>query len=138
MARMRRIPRLNDQPKEVIEKNFLEEVPDGIYANDQVVAVSAKEIPKHENVIFVNNRDPGATHYFHYRSPTHPLKHYTLVHGEKYLLPVEVIQLLEGTRPGDPYTCHARLYSERRNLEGNPETYVSGYKPYFQCRPVRA
>lgn len=136
MARMRRIPKLNDQPKEVIEKNFLEEVPEAIYANEKVVI--ANEIPKMERVLFQNNRDPGAALYFHYCSGTHPLKHYTLVHGQEYDLPVEVIKLLEGQRAGDPYTCHSRLYSERRNLEGNPETYVSGYKPYFQLRTVRA
>ena len=136
MARMRRIPKLNEAPKEVIEKNFLEETPDAVYANEKVVI--AQEIPKMEKIIFVNNRDPGTTHYFHYSSPTHPLKHYTLIHGQEHLLPIEVIQLLEGTRPGDPYTCHARLYSERINAEGRPESYVSGYKPYFQCRTVRA
>jgi hypothetical protein len=133
MARPRRLARLNDMPKEVIEKNFLAEEPDCLPANKTVVI--AKEIPAMERVIFMNNRDPGCMLYFHYSSPTHPLKHYNLMHGLEYELPVEVIKHLEGQN--DSYTCHSRIYSSRKNYEGLPENYVSGDKPYFQCRSVR-
>jgi hypothetical protein len=129
-------PKLNDQSSEVIAKNFLEEVPTGIMTELKVVI--AKEIPKMEKIVFINNRDPGTMQSFHYCSPTHPLKHYDLMHGLEYELPVEVIKLLEGTIPNDPFTCHSRIYSQRKNYEGMPENYVSGYKPYFQCRVVRA
>jgi len=136
MARPKRTPaKLNDQSKEVIEKNFLQECPD---TQPENLVVIAKEIPKYEKIVFVNNRDPGCALYFHYSSATHPLKHYTLMHGLEYELPVEVIQHLEGQKPNDLYSCHSRIYGTRKNYEGLPENYVSGYKPYFQCRSVRA
>lgn len=128
--------RLNDMDRETIERNFLKEEQDCLPTEEQVVI--AKEIPKYERIIFVNNRDPGCALYFHYATKTHPLKHYTLMHGLEYNLPVEVIKHLEGQNQSDPYSCHSRIYSERKNYEGMPENYVSGYKPYFQCRAVRA
>ena len=128
--------RLNDMDRETIERNFLKEEQDCLPTEEQVVI--AKEIPKYERVIFVNNRDPGCVLYFHYATKTHPLKHYTLMHGLEYNLPVEVVKHLEGQNKDDPYSCHSRIYSERKNYEGMPENYVSGYKPYFQCRAVRA
>jgi hypothetical protein len=128
--------RLNDMDRETIERNFLKEEQDCLPTEEQVVI--AKEIPKYERIIFVNNRDPGCALYFHYATKTHPLKHYTLMHGLEYNLPVEVIKHLEGQNKDDPYSCHSRIYSERKNYEGMPENYVSGYKPYFQCRAVRA
>ena len=127
--------RLNDMDRETIERNFLKEEQDCLPTEEQVVI--AKEIPKYERVIFVNNRDPGCVLYFHYATKTHPLKHYTLMHGLEYNLPVEVVKHLEGQNKDDPYSCHSRIYSERKNYEGMPENYVSGYKPYFQCRAVR-
>lgn len=128
--------RLNDMDRETIERNFLKEEQDCLPTEEQVVI--AKEIPKYERIIFVNNRDPGEALYFHYASKTHPLKHYTLMHGLEYNIPVEVIKHLEGQNPLDPFSCHSRIYSQRKNYEGMPENYVSGYKPYFQCRSVRA
>lgn len=127
--------RLNDKSGEVIERNFLQETPDCLPTEQKVVI--AKEVPSYERVIFVNNRDPGCALYFHYCTKTHPLKHYTLMHGLEYDLPTEVIKHLEGQNKNDPYACHSRIYSERKNYEGLPENYVSGYKPYFQCRTVR-
>ncbi len=135
MARPRKAPaRLNDMDKETIERNFLAEAPDCIAPEGKIVV--AKEVPKYERIIFQNNRDPGTALYFHYSSATHPLKHYTLMHGLEYELPVEIIKHLEGQN--DIYTCHSRIYGQRKNYEGLPENYVASYKPYFQCRPVRA
>lgn len=128
--------KMNDMDKETIERNFLQETPDCLPINETVVV--ATEIPKHERIIFINNRDPDCALFFHYATKTHPLKQYTLMHGLEYDLPIEVIKHLEGTNNYDPYSCHTRIYSERKNYEGNPENYVSGYKPYFQCRSVRA
>ncbi len=129
-------PKLNNMDGETIAKNFLVEDPDCIPTEQKVVV--ANQVPAYERVVFVNNRDPGCILYFHYKSATHELKHYTLLHGLEYDLPVEVIKHLEGQGKNDPYTCHARIYSERKNYEGLPESYISGYKPYFQCRSVRA
>jgi hypothetical protein len=127
---------MNEQPKEVIEKNFLAEAPD-VLPTEQTVIV-AKEVPRYERIVFQNNRDPGCTLYFHYCSATHPLKHYTLAHGLEYDLPVEVIKHLEGENKNDPYTCHSRMYGQRKNYEGLPENYVAGYKAHFSCKTVRA
>ena len=131
-------PRLNDCTGETIEKNFLTEDMD-IPVNEQVVIhPAAMPIPKFEKIVFMNNRDPGVTLHFHYHSKTHPLRHYDLIHGQTYDLPVEVIQHLEGQREFDPWACHSRLYGQRKKSDGTTETYINGYKSYFQCKTVRA
>lgn len=126
--------RLNEQSQEVVHRNFLEENPD-IPTEEKVVV--AQEIPKYERILFLNQRDPGVMLHFHYSSKTHPLKHYDLMHGKEYDLPLEVIQHLEGQGKNDPYACHKRMYSRRFRDDGISETYASDYVPYFQCRPVR-
>jgi hypothetical protein len=126
---------LNESKSEVIERNFLEENPD-IPLEQKVVV--AKEVPKMETVVFLNNRDPGITLNFHYASKTHPLKHYDLIHGQTYTLPVEVINHLEGQNKHDPYACHSRIYGRRMRQDGKSETFVNSYVPYFQCKTVRA
>lgn len=128
--------RLNDMDGETIAKNFLLEEADCLPSEEQVVI--AKEIPKYEKVVFINNRDAGSVLYFHYESGTHPRKHYTLVHGQEYNLPVEIIRHLEGQNPSDPYACHKRIYGAGMNPEGNYAPAVTGYQSYFQCRTVRA
>lgn len=127
--------KMNEMSKETIERNALLETPDCIPTEQKVVV--ATEIPKMERIVFQNNRDPGCALYFHYCSATHPLKHYTLAHGLEYDLPVEVIKHLEGQNENDPYSCHSRIYSQRKNYEGLPENYVSSYKPHFICKTVR-
>ena len=130
--------RLNDCSKEVIEKNFLgEEIdPNEIHSDEKVVVV--KQLPKMENITFMNLRDPGQALYFHYKTKTHPLKQYKLLHGQNYMLPTEVIRHLEGVGDHDPYSCHRRTYSSRQLPDGTYENYASGYVAYFQCRTVRA
>lgn len=130
-------PRLNDCSGETIEKNFLEEDMD-IPVNERVVVHAASQpIPQMEEIVFMNNRDPGVTLHFHYASKTHPLRLYDLIHGQRYTLPVEVINHLEGTNQRDPWSCHSRLYGQRKKADGTTETYVNGYKSYFQCKQVR-
>jgi hypothetical protein len=130
---------LNDESPKTIEDNFLKEDFEGLgIPTEKNPVFVAKEIPKMETITFVNNRDPGITLYFHYHSKTHPLKHYTLVHGQKYTLPVEVIKHLEGEHDYDPWACHTRKYSRRMNAEGISETYASAYVPNFQLKQVRA
>lgn len=90
---------------------------------DKVVV--AHEIPKFEAVIFRNQRDPGHVLEFHYSSSTHPFKQYKLVDGQKYSLPLEVIQNLE--------RCKENIEKYRRNSQGIPEIYVAGYKTHFVC-----
>lgn len=132
---MARPQTLNNMDKETIEKNFLVEDSADIPTEQKVVI--AKEIPDFEDIIFQNNRDPGCTLFFHYASKTHPLKHYTLVHGQQYKLQSEVVRHLEGQNEYDPYSCHSRLYGVGQNAEGNAAPVVNGYKSYFQCRSVR-
>lgn len=130
-------PKLNECSKETIDKNFLEQDVE-IPANEKVhVHPASQPIPKMETIVFMNNRDPGVTLHFHYASPTHPLRHYDLIHGQQYNLPVEVIQHLEGTNQFDPWSCHQRLYAQRKKADGTTENYVNGYKSYFQCKTVR-
>ncbi len=130
-------PKLNECSKETIETNFLSENPE-IPANEIVHPHAAsQEIPKFVDIVFLNNRDPGITLHFHYASKTHPLRHYDLIHGQSYKLPLEVVQHLEGSG-NDPWSCHKRLYGRRMKADGCTETYVSGYTPYFQCKHARA
>lgn len=90
---------------------------------DQVVIVDS--IPKYENVIFRNQRDPGHMLEFHYSSKTHPFKQYKLVDGKQYSLPLEVIKNLEA--------CRENIEKYRRNADGLPEIYIAGYKTHFVC-----
>lgn len=88
---------------------------------DQVVI--STHIPKMEKVIFRNQRDPGHVLEFHYSSATCPFKMYKLIDGKQYDLPLEVIRNLEG--------CRENIEKFRRNSDGIPEIYVSGYKSHF-------
>src|SRR5882672_273149 len=125
---------LNNAKSEVINNNFLLENPD--IPLEPLVQVFT-EIPKMETITFTNHRDPGITLNFHYASKTHPIKHYDLVHGQQYTLPVEVIKHLEGQNGHDPYSCHKRLYGKRMRSDGVSEIFENGYVSYFRCQPVR-
>lgn len=91
---------------------------------EQVVVV--KDIPKHEKVVFRNQRDPGHVLEFHYASKTHPFKQYSLIDGQEYELPKEVIRNLE--------SCRENIEKYRKNSNsGLPEIYIAGYKTHFVC-----
>ena len=126
---------LNDCDKETIEKNFLQEEQYDL-PNEKVHVYH--EVPKTCKIVFMNNRDPGAPLYFHYRSKTHPLHHYELHHGQTYDLPIEVAQHLEGQRKGDEWACHKRMYARRMRQDGVSEVYANQYVPYFQLKTVHA
>jgi len=88
--------------------------------------VIANEIPQLEKIIFRNQRDPGYPLEFHYASKTHPFKQYSLIDGQEYSLPKEVIRNLEG--------CRENIEKYRKNQSsGLPEIYVAGYKTHFVC-----
>jgi hypothetical protein len=88
--------------------------------------VIANEIPQLEKIIFRNQRDPGYPLEFHYASKTHPFKQYSLIDGQEYTLPKEVIRNLEG--------CRENIEKYRKNQSsGLPEIYVAGYKTHFVC-----
>lgn len=121
----KQLSKLNQQSAAVIEKNFLELNPEGLeHANEQIVITP--HVPEYKEVVFQNGRDPGVALTFHYASKTHPLHHYTLYHGHKHNLPVEVINHLE--------TCAESQYGYRKKVDGTPEMYVSGYKYIFSFR----
>lgn len=129
--------RLNDANSEVIENNILKENPEGfdpVEEPDPVVI--SREIPKMETIIFTNNRDPGLPLEFHYHSATHPLKHYKLLHGHQYTLPLEVVRHLEGDNPSCPQSCSEAQYGYRRGADGHPEMYVKSYKNNYMCKRV--
>jgi len=102
----------------------------------ELVVHIASQIPEEQEIIFINNKDPGETLEFHYHSKTHPLKHYKLIPGQKRKLPVEVIKHLEGQSDNDPYSCHRREYEEKF-VDGFSQLFVRNYVSYYQCRPVR-
>ncbi len=88
--------------------------------------VITNEIPQHEKIVFRNQRDPGYPLEFHYASKTHPFKQYSLIDGQEYTLPKEVIRNLEG--------CRENIEKYRKNQSsGLPEIYVAGYKTHFVC-----
>jgi hypothetical protein len=82
-------------------------------------------IPHMEKIIFRNQRDPGHPLEFHHSSKTHPFKKYSLVDGQEYTLPLEVIRSLEG--------CRENIEKYRRDSEGLPQVYIAGYKTHFVC-----
>lgn len=124
---MARPKRLNDASSEVIEKNFLEQTPEGL--PDATGLVIAKDMPIYRTIQFFNGRDPGYALQFHYHSKTHPLKQYTLYHGMKHDLPEEIIEHLEN--------CGEHIYGYRPDVQGKPEMYVQSKKYLFQCKTVR-
>jgi hypothetical protein len=104
-----------DEPIEQIRKEMKE---------DQIVVM--KEVPKHEKIIFRNQRDPGYPLEFHFASKTHPFKQYKLIDGNQYDLPLEVIRNLE--------SCRENIHKYRRNdVSGIPEIFIAGYKTHFVC-----
>lgn len=131
MARTR--SRLNDKPSQYIEKNILEQSPEGLPPCATVPApekiVIAKYVPEMRTIEFVNQRDPGQELMFHFHSKTHPLKHYTLYHGKQYTLPVEIVDHLE--------SCAEKQYGYKPGPSGHPEMYVKGLKYIFRCQNVK-
>lgn len=127
----RKKSRVNDKPKEYIEKAFLEESPEGLEpVKEELVAIATK-IPRMEKIVFRNERDPGLPLSFHYSTGTHPLRKYTLHHDKMYELPVEVIKHLEDD-------CKVPFYSYRKGEDGHPEMFIKSYQHSFSCRTVRA
>lgn len=119
--------KLNEASAEVIEKNLLVENPEDVPAINGIVL--STYIPEMRKIEFLNGRDPGHELMFHYSSKTHPLKHYTLFHGQQYDLAVEVIDHLE--------SCCERVYAYRVGQGGHPEMYVKSLKYIFQCKNVK-
>lgn len=127
--------KFKDALREVIEKNYLDENPEGLKTMKQAEKEMdrikpAKMMPEYKYVQFLNGRDPGHELMFHYCSATHPLKHYTLFHGKNYDLPVEVIDHLE-SRAEIQYGHRMNEYS------GLSETYPKGNKYLFQLRTAK-
>jgi len=100
----------------------IDKVAEELQENQVVIAT---EIPKHEKIVFRNQRDPGHPLEFHYASKTHPFKMYKLIDGQTYDLPLEVILNLE--------SCRENIEKYRRGSDGLPQIYVAGYKTHFVC-----
>jgi hypothetical protein len=122
--------KLNQANSKVIEDNILKENPEGLPSTEDLNPVQVvKVMPQMETIIFRNDRDPGVMHEFHYHSKTHRLAHYKLHHGKEYTLPREVVEHLEDRK--------IPIYGYRKGPDGHPEMYITSYKYYFQCKPVR-
>jgi len=122
-----------EEAQEYIEKTQMTD--SEIDARSRKVDV-APVMPKMVQIEFRNERDGNKTPLtFHYHSKTHPLKHYTLFHGYKYDLPVEVVEHLE--------SCRIAQYENKivedsdRHLPGSVVPKVTSYKYMFHCKPVR-
>lgn len=124
MARNAKIPveQLREQYLSGPAEESIEEVTQALKA-DQVVVVS--KVEPHETIVFRNQRDPGIPLEFHYHSATTPFKMYKLIDGQTYTLPREVIRNLEG--------CRENQDAYRKNAQGVPEIYTSGFKTHFVC-----
>jgi len=121
--------KLNQAKSEVIEENILLETPNFALPDEKSGIVFATHIPEMRRVVFLNGRDPGISLDFHYASKTHPLKQYTLHHGQEVDLPVEVIEYLEN--------CAEKVYAYRQGYTGHPEMYVKSLKYIFQCKNAK-
>lgn len=127
--------KLNDKPAEFIKENFLQQNPEGLpecdapggIDGDEVVVVN--RLPEMKRVQFLNGRDPGCSLMFHFHTKTHPLKHYTLLHGKEYDLPIEVIHHLEN--------CYETIHGYRQGADGHPEMYAKSKRYIFSCREAR-
>jgi hypothetical protein len=119
--------KVSNMSVEAQEKAFLEENPDVL--PECGIVTECKHIPEMRRIIFLNGRDPGVPLDFHYASKTHPLKFYTLYHGQEHDLPVEVIYHLED--------CGENQYGYRTGRSGHPEMYVKSKKYIFQCKATR-
>lgn len=101
----------------------IEEVAQALKVNEVVVATAK---PDYETITFRNQRDPGYPLEFHYSSKTHRFKQYTLIDGQTYSLPREVIRNLE--------SCRENIEKYRKSSHsGLPEIYIAGYKTHFVC-----
>jgi hypothetical protein len=121
--------KLNNKPKAVIEKEILNENPEGLPPIKESKIAIAAEMPRMETIIFRNDRDPGIPLTFHFAAKGHPLHHYTLYHGQEHTLPVEVIEHLE--------SCAIPIYAYRKGPDGHPQMYQNGKKYSFTCKTVR-
>lgn len=118
-----------EKSKEEIEKQLLKEHREEEALLDVVVEekiVVSTKMPEYRRVVFVNQRDPGVMMSFHYKSKTHALKHYDLVPGVEYDLPVEVIEHVEN--------CGYPLYGKEEMINGMQKRPVIGYKYHFAFR----
>lgn len=126
MARQKKAT-LGDQPEKKITEEFLKEnpvgVPDELPKEELVVTAY---IPKYEDVVFVNQRDAGVPLEFHYKTKTHPMKHYKLVDGETYTLPQEVIDHLQ--------SCSIPMYGKEEMKNGVMFRPVIAHKYMFAFR----
>lgn len=124
--------KFKDASSEVIERNFLEENPEGLKTThrteeEQEGVQVATYVPTYRRVQFINGRDPGCPLEFHYHTKTHPRKKYILFHGKDYDLPEEVISHLED--------CAIPQYAYRVNpYSGAPEAYAKSMKYLYQLR----
>ena len=127
---MARPKKLNQASTEVIEKEFLNESPEGFppIKLDEPVKVVTK-MPEMETIIFRNDRDPGIPLEFHYATATHPLHSYKLFHDKEYTLAREVVEHLE--------QCSIPIYGYRKGYDGHPEMYMVGRRHQFSCKHVR-
>jgi hypothetical protein len=118
---------LGDSKEKKVTEEFLKENPEGIPDQiSQEKVVISDHIPKYEEVVFTNQRDPGVMLEFHYRSKTHPIKHYKLCDGEQYNLPKEIIDHLQ--------SCSIPIYGRPEPDKSVMDLPVIGRKYMYSFR----
>lgn len=122
---------LNEASSEVIEKNILEENPEGLPQTQDLPQIAIVPVmPEMQRFVFRNERDPGCALHFHYHTKTHRLHHYTLFDGKEHVLPVEVIDHLE--------SLFIPIYGRKLNADGASEKCIVSQRYQFSCRNRRA
>lgn len=117
---------LGDQPEKKVTQEFLNDSPEGFPDAAQVNVVVAEHVPEYEDVVFVNQRDPGVMLEFHYKSKTHPMHHYKLMDGETYKLTKEVIDHLQ--------SCSIPIYGKEIMERGVFSRPVISRKYFYSFR----
>ena len=88
-----------------------------------------KHLKEERTFEFYNLEEPGLAVKFSYGPTTSP-KRYNFWHGEKYTIPVEVAEHVERSQ--------TPIYGYRPDGTGRMVKQLTGWKPRFQMREVRA
>lgn len=126
MARQKKLT-LGDEASKKVTEEFLKENPEGLPDAPKLEkVVVAKFIPEMEEVVFVNQRDPGVMLEFHYKSKTYPIQHFKLMDGETYKLAKEIIDHLQ--------SCSIPIYGKEIMDQGICKRPIVGHKYMYSFR----
>lgn len=117
---------LGDESAKKVTEEFLKETPEGFPDETLEKVVVTAHVPEYQEVVFVNQRDPGVMLEFHYKTKTYPLQHFKLMDGECYKLAKEIIDHLQ--------SCSIPIYGKETMDKGVCERPVIGHKYMYSFR----